>query len=677
MSGLTCLTILMFISFDSETLNLKWFVMSYLKFDKDLIISLEYSLYRNVLRTNRRGAYHNTSISGCNTTKYQGLLVMPIPSLDDDNHLILSSFDETVIQHGAEFNLGIHKYTGDNYSPRGHKYIREFNSDSIPKTIYRVGGVILSKEILFSSKQNSVMIRYTLLEAHSPTTIRFKPFLAFRNVFILTQENDDVDKSYREIENGISTSMYAGYPELYMQFNTEAKFIFDPHWNKGIEYLQDMQAGDTYKEDLYVPGYFEMPIKKGDVFIFSAGDTLKNTSTLADEFEEEVNRRTPRSTFYNCLKNSSHQFFYTPNANEQYLLAGYPWFKVRARDQFISLPGCTISVGRVDDFEKIMDTAIVQMKSLMKGIPCDGLLKEVDDPDIPLWIIWSLQQFSKERPEIFKRKYSGLVLFIIDYILKNKHPNLYVDDSNGLLYTYGKDKPVSWMNAVIDGKPVIPRSGYLVEFNALWYNALKFGQQINKDNDNITMEHELSQKSDIVKESFTAIFVNSSGYLYDFVDGTHTDWSLRPNMLFAVSLDYSPLENHRKRSIVDFATKELLTPGGIRSLSPKGDSYNPYYCCNPREREIAYFNGPAFPWLFGPYIEAYLKVYQYSGLSMIDRIMVDIESEISNDCIGTISELYDSSPPFTAHGAYSFAMSVAEILRAMQLMKKYTEKKLK
>ena len=160
--------------------------MSYLKFDKDLIISLEYSLYRNVLRTNRRGAYQNTSISGCNTTKYQGLLVMPVPNLDDDNHLLLSSFDETVIQHGAEFNLGIHKYSGDNFSPRGHKYIREFSSESIPITIYRVGGVVLSKEILFSLQKNSVMIRYKLIEAHSPTTIRFKPFLAFRNIFQLT-----------------------------------------------------------------------------------------------------------------------------------------------------------------------------------------------------------------------------------------------------------------------------------------------------------------------------------------------------------------------------------------------------------------------------------------------------------------------------------------------------------
>ena len=248
--------------------------MSYLKFDKELMINLEYSLYRNILRTNRKGAYQNTSISGCNTTKYQGLLVMPVPYMDDENHLILSSFDETVIQHGAEFNLGIHRYAGDNYSPKGHKYIREFNSDSIPKTIYRIGGVILSKEVMFSSKENRIMIRYTLLDAHSPTTIRFRPFLAFRKISQLTRENDQVDRSFREVENGISTCMYFGYHELYMQFSKKPEFVYHPDWYKDIEYLQDLLNGDTYQEDLYVPGYFEMPIEKNESIIFSAGDMM-------------------------------------------------------------------------------------------------------------------------------------------------------------------------------------------------------------------------------------------------------------------------------------------------------------------------------------------------------------------------------------------------------------------
>src|SRR5690554_1135750 len=648
--------------------------MNYLKFDKDLMINLEYSLYRNVLRTNRRGAYQNTSISGCNTTKYQGLLVMPVPYLDDENHLILSSFDETVIQRGAEFNLGIHRYAGDNYSPKGHKYIREFNSDSVPKTIYRVGGVVLAKEIMFSSKENRLMIRYTLLEAHSPTTIRFKPFLAFRKVSQLTRENDQVDRSYREVENGISTCMYFGYPELFMQFNKKPEFVYYPDWYRDIEYLQDLQRGDTFQEDLYVPGYFEMPIAKGEEIIFSAGDIMVDTSTLAQEFNFEIQKRTPRSSFYNCLKNSSHQFYYIPRRDEYFLLAGYPWFKVRARDQFIALPGCTLAVEKPADFERMMDTAIPCLRDFMNDKPSKSFLKQIDDPDVLLWVIWALQQYHKEQQENFVGKYCDFLYEIIDYIAAGKHPNLAVDPDNGLLTTYGRDVAVSWMNATIDGKPAVPRTGYLVEFNALWYNALKFAEEIaNEANDKETATG-FEERARLAGNAFKEIFLNDAGYLYDYVEGYYKDPNVRPNMIFAVSLPYSPLERNQKKSVLDFVTKELLTTCGLRTITPKSGKFHPHYTGTENEKKFAYFNGMAFPWLLGAYIEAYLNVFQLSGLSLADRIMVEIESQMQNDCIGTISEFYEPNPPFTAHGGFSFATSVGELLRARKVMNSYKEK---
>ena len=637
------------------------------------MINLEYSLYRNVLRTNRKGAYQNTSISGCNTTKYQGLLVMPIPFLDDENHLILSSIDETVIQRGAEFNLGIHRYAGDNYSPKGHKYIREFNSDSIPKTIYRVGGVILSKEIMFSSKENRLMIKYTLLDAHSPTKIRFKPFLAFRKTSQLTIENDQVDKSYRNVEKGISTCMYNGYPELFMQFNKEPVFMYHPDWYREIEYLQDLQSGDTYSEDLYVPGCFEMSIAKGEEIIFSAGDILVDTSNLADEFNIEKNKRTPRSNFYNCLKNSSHQFYYIPAIGEHYLLAGFPWFKVRARDQFISLPGCTLSIGKPDDYEKIMDSSIPHLKNFMNNKYTKGYIKQINDPDVLLWVIWSLQQYYIEFKDKFIEKYSDFLFEIINYIMDDKHPNLYFNKEDALLSTNGKDEPASWMNAVIDGHPVVPRSGYLVEFNALWYNALKFAEEVAKEKEDIALSKSMYLYADTVCKSFINTFMNNAGYLYDYVDGHYKDPNVRPNMIFAVSLPYSPLGKRQKKSVLDFVTKELLANCGLRSLTPKSEKFRPHYSGSENDKKLAYFNGMAFPWLFGAYIEAYLNLFQLSGLALAERIMVNMENEMQNDCIGSISEFYDSNPPFTAHGGYSFAMSVAEMLRAKKIMNSYNE----
>ena len=648
--------------------------MNYLKFDKDLMINLEYSLYRNVLRTNRRGAYQNTSISGCNTTKYQGLLVMPVPYLDDENHLILSSFDETVIQRGAEFNLGIHRYAGDNYSPKGHKYIREFNSDSVPKTIYRVGGVVLAKEIMFSSKENRLMIRYTLLEAHSPTTIRFKPFLAFRKVSQLTRENDQVDRSYREVENGISTCMYFGYPELFMQFNKKPEFVYYPDWYRDIEYLQDLHRGDTFQEDLYVPGYFEMPIAKGEEIIFSAGDILVDTSTLAKEFNFEIDKRTPRSSFYNCLKNSSHQFYYIPKKDEYYLLAGYPWFKVRARDQFIALPGCTLAVGKPRDFEHMMDTAIPCLRDFMADTSSKSYLKQIDDPDVLLWVTWALQQFWKEEKEIFKKKYAHFLYEIIDYISSGKHPNLVIDSDNQLLTTYGRDVAVSWMNATIDGKPAIPRTGYLVEFNALWYNTLKFAEEVANESGDEKVAESFEERARITGNAFKETFLNDAGYLYDYVEGYYKDPNVRPNMIFAVSLPYSPLERSQKKTVLDFVTKELFTLCGLRSITPKSEKFHPHYAGTENEKKFAYFNGMAFPWLLGAYIEAYLNVFQMSGLSLADRIMVEMEGQMQNDCIGTVSEFYEPNPPFIAHGGFSFAMSVGELLRAQRIMNSYKQK---
>ena len=369
--------------------------MSYLKFDKMMLTNLEQSLSREMLRTNKSGAYHCTTVVGCNTRKYHGLLVMPIKGMDDDNHVLLSSLDETVVQHGASFNLGIHKYEGDHYSPKGHKYMREFNCDVVPCGIYRVGGVILAKEKVFISYESRILIKYTLLEANSPTILRFSPFLAFRNVKELSVENYQADTSYREIDNGISMCMYQGYPTLYMQFNKPMKFVSQPHWNKGIEYPKELELGYYFKEDLFVPGYFEVPIVRGESVIFSAGVSNLDSADLAEIYYDEVSKRTTRTSFFNCLKNSAQQFFNRKNPEELYLLAGYPWFKCQARNMFISLPGVSLAFDDLSGFEKIMATMIPGIRNFMNGKPIDREVQGLEEPDVFLWLIWAVQEYAK------------------------------------------------------------------------------------------------------------------------------------------------------------------------------------------------------------------------------------------------------------------------------------------
>ena len=644
--------------------------MSYLKFDKNLLINLEQSLRLEVLRTNQSGAYHCTTIVGANTRKQHGLLVIPVPEIDDNSHVLLSSLDETVIQHGAPFNLGLHRYSGGVYSPNGHKYIREYDCERVPTHTFRVGGVILKREKIFITNENRILIRYTLVDAHSKTTLQFRPFLAFRNANDLCVENQVASRDYKEVSNGISTCMYDGYPELFMQVNHKPKFVFDPHWYKGIEYIKDLERGIPYTEDLYVPGYFEVDMKKGDTIIFSAGVSEVNTRQLTKMYEDEIKTRTPRTSFYNCLKNSAKQFYMT-NADGHYLFAGYPWFKVRARDEFIALPGCTLSNHHRPDFEAIMDTAKEAFTRWMETGEPDKHLQGIDLPDVPLWAAWAIQRYSHDTDvPTARERYGELVAQLIDFIIDGKHPNLQVDD-NGLVRTDGTRQPMSWMDSARpDGTPLIPRTGYLVEFNALWYNALMFLLQMYADDKQMQSRVERWQKiSDAYAESFAPTFLNDYGYLYDYVNGSYTDLSVRPNMVIAVGVDHTPLDRRQRKRILDFITRELLTPKGLRTLSPNSYGYNPWYVGNPEQREKAYYSGSARPWLMGFYCHAYVKVFGIGGLSFVNRMMIGFEDEKSQGAIGTLSELYDGNPPFIGRGAVSFAANVGEILRVLRLLK--------
>ena len=637
--------------------------------------NLQDSLRREFLRTNRSGAYSSSTLVDCNTRKYHGLLVVPVPELDDENHVLLSSLDCTVIQHGAEFNLGLHKYQGNNFSPNGHKYIREYDATEVPTTTYRVGGVILKKEIVFQHYEDRILIRYTLVDAHSATTLRFRPFLAFRSVRQFTHENSTASREYSAVDNGIKTCMYAGYPDLYMQFSKKNEFIFMPDWYRGIEYPKEQERGYASNEDLYVPGYFEMPIKKGESIIFAASTSAIKPSAMKKLFDDEVADRVPRDNFYHCLVTAAHQFHRKEKNKDRYLMAGYPWFKCRARDTFIALPGLTLAIGEIDYFEKVMKTAERDLRAFMSDKPTSGKIYEIEQPDVPLWAVWAMQQYAKEvgRDRCFEM-YGKLLQDIIKFILDGKHPNLRLDD-NGLLYSNGRDKAVTWMNSTANGKPVVPRSGYIVEFNALWYNALKFCASMAAEKGDVKGAENVEAIAAKVKDSFVDTFLNEYGYLLDYVDGNMMDWSVRPNMIFAVAFDYSPLNQQQMKSVVDICTRELLTPKGLRSLSPKSGGYNPIYVGPQTQRDYAYHQGTAWPWLGGFYMEACLKLYKRSRLSFIERQLVGYEDEMDYHAIGTISELFDGNPPFHGRGAMSFAMNVAEILRTLKLMEKYSYQK--
>ncbi len=637
------------------------------------MINLEQSLPKEMLRTNKSGAYHCTTIVGCNTRKQHGLLVIPIPEMDDKAHVLLSSLDETVIQHGAAFNLGLHQYGDNVFSPNGHKYIREFNCESVPVMTFRVGGVILTKEKVFISHENRILIKYTLKEAHSPTTLRFRPFLAFRNANDLCIENDAINKEIRPAANGIATCLYQGYPDLYMQFNKPVEWINDGHWYKGIEYTKDKVRGIPYKEDLWVPGYFELPIKKGETIIFSASTFECKPKDFQKTYEEELTTRTCRTSFFNCLKNSAKQF-YLKNSKGMYIMAGYPWYNVRSRDEIIALPGCTLGIDHEEDYHEILDTFIKALKHYIETGEKDATISEIDLPDIPLWTIWAIQQYRRHTDSNkCREKYGEIVKYFVEAVKGERIRNLKLNE-NGLVSSEGQNSPVTWLSASINGRPIIPRTGYILEFNALWYNAVKFLASLYEHQTAAQgYVKELNELSEKIKESFVNTFLNDFGYLYDYVNGSYMDLEVRPNMVIAIGLEYSPLDRRQRKKVLDLCTRELLTPKGLRSLSPKSFAYNPTYVGNPTEREYAVHQGPARPWLFGFYADAYFKVFGLSGLSFIERMLIGYEDEMAEGCIGSLSELYDGNPPFTGRGAVSTAKNVGEILRTINTVRQMTK----
>ena len=647
--------------------------MCYLRFDKTQMTNLQDSLFKELLITNRSGAYCSTTLVGCNIRKYHGLLVVPVPEIDDENHVLLSSLDETVIQHGAEFNLGLHKYQGENYSPKGHKYIVSFEWEKVPTWVYRIGGVLLKKEIAYDTTTFRLYIRYTLLDAHSATTLRLKPFLAFRSVRQWTHENGAANTGFEAVENGIRMCLYQGYPDLYMQLNHKAEWHHQPDWYRGLDYPKERERGYDSSEDLMVPGYFEMPIKKGDSIIFTASLASVAPRQMGKLMDAEIAALDSRDSFYHCLVNAAHQFKVQKDG-ENYLLAGYPWFKCRARDMFIAMPGITLSIGEVEMYEKYMETAAKAIRSYINKEPLPVAIYEMEQPDTLLWAIWCIQQYGKY---VSRQKcnelYGDLLREMIKFIRDGKHSNLFLHD-NGLLYSNGRDRAVTWMNAQSNGRPITPRSGYIVEFNALWYNALKFYEQILSENggdEDKALAAQFAAEAEKTARSFKEVFLNEYGYLLDYVDGQMMDWSVRPNQLFAIALDFSPLDMKERKSVLDICTKELVTPKGIRSLSPKSGGYNPMYIGRQEQRDFAYHQGTAWPWLTGFYLEAYLRVYRMSGVNYIERQLIGFEEELFYHCVGTIPELFDGNPRFSGRGAISFTMNVSGILRAIRLLEKY------
>jgi predicted glycogen debranching enzyme len=645
--------------------------MSGLTFDKRELGNLEYSLDREVLATDRRGGYMSTTIVGCNTRKYHGLMVAPIDQ-SDRTYVLLSSLDETVIQHDQSFNLALHRFNGT-YEPRGHKYITDFEYTPTPTITYRVGGVILRKELLWIHKRTQLMIRYTLVDAHSETTLRLRPLLAFRDKHSLSKANMEADGRAYPVPYGVKCKLYDGFPWLYMQLNKEeAEFIPAPDWYYNFEYHKELARGYEGHEDLLTTGYFEFKIKKGESVIFSAAaDLMASPETITAVYDASLARRTHKIDFLSCLRHSARQFVIRRPENRTEVIAGYPWFGPLTRDTFIALPGLTLTQGYKEDCIDALDTLVGDMKD--GDFAGSGSARVA--ADAPLWFFYTMQNLEKHigAKELWA-KYGEVMKSILEAYRRGHGEEVKLHD-NGLIWA-AAERPLTWMGTIVDGAPVTPRRGYPVELQALWYNAVSYTLALAKKQGDKEFAKEWKDMPAKTQASFISKFwLEEEGYLADYVNADETNKFIRPNMVMAAGLDYTMLDEEKRVRVLQTAKEHLLTPRGLRTLSPRNMLYKSNYNEDQRSQDLASRNGSAWvaPLVF--YVKACFAIGGEKFVSDARNILDGFDAELQTKCVGSISERFEGDPPHNPRGSVSHATSVAGLLQINEFIESYELKK--
>ena len=642
--------------------------MAFLKFNKSELVNLEYSLKREIIAANESGAYCNTSIVTCNTRRYHGLLAVPVEELGGGKFLLLSALDESLVLNGKQFNLGIHCY-GDTYEPRGHKYIVDFAATPVPTVVYKVGSIIFSKTIMMVPDNNQVLIKYELLEAPSKVSLSLKPFLAFRSVHSLTNQNDNAYTGGDEIEGGMSFRMYDGFPDLNIQISGQSVYKHQPYWYNGITYSDEYRRGFDCREDLLVPGTFQLDLKPGESVVLSASVNEVNPRGLKRKFTDTLKKLGTIDTNHDLLVHNAN-LFKLHDGDKAKINAGFSWLETGLlRETIETLPGLTLYAnGSCEEFEKILDTLIADEQ--------DRLFHRTTQCEAPLRLTDTIQQyirFSGKEKQIWK-KYGETLKGIIESYAPGRRKEVAMHP-NGLLWTQMDNVALSWMNAYVYGRPVTERAGYQIETNAFWYNALCFAIDMEnkygpkKDNEFVAR---WTPVRDLVKQNFQPTFWREDwGYLVDYVNDGPNDQAVRPNQLFAICLEYCPVDDEVVSEVVMTINDELLTKRGLRSLSPRNEAYRGVYEGSQIDRDLAYHQGCAFPALLAPYIDVCFKMMGSTFYKRAEYLTEGFFQDISKHGVGAFSELYDGDPPHEPHGAISSAQSTAALLTIEYIMNQY------
>lgn len=654
-----------------------------IKFGKDICLNLGKSVELEWLETNGRGGYASSTILGCHTRKYHGLLVSN-QAAPAGKFVLLSKYEDSLVSGKDEHVLSVHRYGPRIFYPRGHRYQTEFRLELFPTFVYEIGQTTVTKEIAMVYGEDTVLVRYRAQRNPEHTSLRIRPLLACRGIHHLAKENLFLRPRTFPVHQGVKISPYEGIPELYFQVNGALEFFPSPTWYRNFEYFREQERGYEAHEDLFSPGLIELPLPEGQEIILSAS-TREIDTDLESLWAAETKRRTvlaarcPEDPMRRRLCLSAEQFIVRELDRSAAIIAGYPWFLSWGRDSMIALPGLVLDNPAIDD------AVYLEVLRTFGAAEKDGLIPNFLGPqpgqhaynsvDAALWFVWAAQMWERHFHQDLPAEIKGTVLRIFERYREGTHSGIRMLDS-GLLTCGSEHDQLTWMDANAAGKPVTPRWGCPVEINALWYNLLEFLADMG-ERYGWSVGEQAAQLATETKVAFNdAFWLEQPEHLADVFRDGWRDESLRPNQIFAVSLPFSPLDGERQRSVVDAVRRTLLTPVGLRTLSPADPQYCPRYEGSQDERDRAYHNGTVWPWLLGGYGEAVLKVSSRKdeAIREIDHVLEHLKGHLREAGLGSISEVFDGDPPPAGKGCISQAWSVAEALRLMGLLERAKDK---
>ena len=651
-----------------------------IRISRERCVDFAQSSHLEWLETNGTGGFAMGTVSGANTRRYHGLLVASLrPPVE--RFVLLAKLDETVFVEGVEVSLGTNQYPGA-HSPTGFRNLLEFRLDPFPIWTFDIGGASLEKKVFLVQGEQTVVIQY---QATRACDIRAHPFLAFRDYHSLgkanTSFNATVAESHQAGIRALSIRPYRGMPELYLRHSDGGRpFEANGDWHYNTEYLEELDRGLDFREDLYRIGTIHLHLTPDSpawiVASLQHGQAIDAEAVKRLEVAERARRTRPLQAdpMASRLIGAAHQFVVKRADGSPTVIAGYPWFTDWGRDTMIALPGLLLVPGRLPEAREVLQGFLQHLNQglIPNRFPDQGEQPEYNTADATLWMFQAVHAYLQAGGDrsFLAEEFYPAARGILRSHWKGTHHGIIVDERDGLLIAGAEGSQLTWMDARVDGRVVTPRHGKPVEINALYYNALRLMAQwarlLNANQDAATYEREAAT----VKHSFEAAFWNEDRQcLYDVLTPAGPDPRMRPNQLFAVSLPFQLLASPRRVAVVRAVEATLLTPFGLRTLAPGDPGYVPRYRGGVAERDGAYHQGAIWPWLLGPFVRAYLSVFGRSppNVAYCRGLLRGLEKHLEEACLGTVSEIFEPEPPHRPVGAPAQAWSVAELLRLLQI----------